>query len=203
MAGTATALPVTYTVDLSATAPCDALMPTAAHNFFSFLEKIGPYVVPLIAVALAWVLSRKSYVKEISLDNLRRKFDALREIKAVLDNISPNLSKEDLFDKLTRDAEFRKGSSERIQQLFGLRNELMPYIDPEFVEFIDEKLKPLFNVATGVYTYKEEKNDEFATFLVEAITMADSIEKKLTKEYKRHFKSFLREFVGKGRGKTV
>ncbi len=173
------------------------------ENFFSFLEKIGPYVISLIAVWFGWALSKKSYVKEISLDNLRRKFNALRKIKTVLDNIPPNLSKEDLSDRLTRDAEFRKGLSERIQRLFGLRNELMPHIDPEFVEFIDEKFKSLFNIATGVYTYKEEKNDEFAAFLVEATTMADSIEKKLTKEYKRHFNSFLREFVEKGRGKTV
>ena len=168
------------------------------ENFFSFLENIGPYVIPLIAVWLGWVLSRKSYAKEISLDNLRRKFDALRKIKWVLEDIPSNLSKEDLSDRLTTDAEFRGRLSERIQRLFGLRNELMPYIDTEFVEIIDNKLKPLFNVATGVHTYKEEKNEAFAAFLTESTTMADSIEKKLTKEYKRHFKSFLREFIGKG-----
>ena len=105
------------------------------QSFFSFLEKIGLLLIPLFAVYLGWKLSRKSYIEQISLDYLRQRFDALRQIKSVVKDLwsSPNISRQELLEKLNADPGYRKDLSERLIRLFGLRNELIPYIEPEFV----------------------------------------------------------------------
>ena len=92
------------------------------QSFFGFLEKLGLLIVPLIAAYIGWRLSQKTYVRQLLVDTLKSKFDALREIKAVIENIPPDLNKDDLIDRLSHDKDFRNSLTGRMVRLFGLRN---------------------------------------------------------------------------------
>lgn len=157
-------------------------------SFFGFLEKLGLLVVPLIAAYIGWRLSQKTYVRQLLVDTLKNKFDALREIKAVLGNIPPDLNNESLIQRLNHDDEFRNSLTGRMVRLFGLRNELIPFLAPEFVNLIDNKLEPLFTIENGSYTLRLDKIDAFAIFANEARLLVSSIETKLTEEYKKQLK---------------
>ena len=156
------------------------------ESLFNFLEKIGLLVVPLFAAYLGWKLSQKTYIKQLLLDNLKQKFDALRQIKSVIGNIPPNLSKKELIERLSSDSEFCKSLTNRLVRLFGLRNELMPFVDSQFINLIDTRLESLFMIENGAYTCREEKIEEFGNFAEEARSLAGSIEEELTQEYKNH-----------------
>ena len=158
------------------------------QSFFGFLEKIGLLVVPVIAAYIGWRLSQKTYVRQLLVDTLKNKFDALREIKSVIGNIPPDLNKDGLIHRLSIDGNFRDSLANRIVRLFGLRNELIPFIAPEFVDLIDTKLEPLFTIENGSYTLRLEKLPEFAMFADEARLLVSSIEMKLTEEYKKQLK---------------
>jgi len=158
------------------------------QSFFGFLEKLGLLVVPLIAAYIGWRLSQKTYVRQLLVDTLKNKFDALREIKSIIGNIPPDLNKEALLGRLSNDDEFRNSLTGRMVRLFGLRNELIPFIAPEFVDLIDTQLAPLFAIENGSYTFRPEKVEAFATFADEARLLVSSIETKLTEEYKKQLK---------------
>ncbi|MDL2124923.1 MAG: hypothetical protein LWX51_18035 [Deltaproteobacteria bacterium] len=159
------------------------------QSFFGFLEKLGLLVVPLIAAYIGWRLSQKTYVRQLLVDTLKNKFDALREFKSVIGNIPPDLNKEGLIERLSNDDDdFRNSLTLRMVRLFGLRNELIPFISPEFVDLVDTQLAPLFIIENGRYTFRQEKIQAFATFADEARLLAISIETKLTEEYKKQLK---------------
>ena len=101
------------------------------QSFFGFLEKLGLLVVPLIAAYIGWRLSQKTYVRQLLVDSLKNKFDALREIKSVIGNIPPDLNKEGLIERLSNDDDFRKSLTNRMVRFFGLRNELIPLNEPK------------------------------------------------------------------------
>lgn len=153
-------------------------------NFFSFLEKI----LPIFGVYFGWRLGRKTLIKQLLLDNLRQKFDALRQIKSVIENIPSNLDKKQLIDKLNSDSQFCESLTGRLVRLFGLRNELIPFLESEFVDLLDKQLEPLFIIETGRYTFRKEKIEEFANFAKEARSLMVSIEKRLTEEYRNQLK---------------
>ncbi len=158
------------------------------QSFFGFLEKLGLLVVPLIAAYIGWRLSQKTYVRQLLVDTLKNKFDALREIKSVIGNIPPDLNKNDLIKRLSHDKDFRDSLTTRMVRLLGLRNELIPFIAPEFVDLIDTQLEPLFTIENGSYTFRSEKIQAFATFASEARLLVSTIETKLTEEYKKQLK---------------
>lgn len=158
------------------------------QSFFGFLEKLGLLVVPLIAAYIGWRLSQKTYVRQLLVDTLKNKFDALREIKSVMGNIPPDLNKEGLIERLRNDDDFRNSLTSRMVRLFGLRNELIPFIAPEFVDLIDTQLEPLFTIENGIYTFRPEKLQAFAVFADKARLLVSSIETKLTEEYKKQLK---------------
>ena len=158
------------------------------QSFFGFLEKLGLLVVPLIAAYIGWRLSQKTYVRQLLVDTLRNKFDALREIKSIIGNIPPDLNKEDLIERLRNDDDFRNSLTSRMVRLFGLRNELIPFIAPEFVDLIDTQLEPLFTIENGRYNFRPEKLQAFAMFADKARLLVSSIETKLTEEYKKQLK---------------
>jgi hypothetical protein len=158
------------------------------QSFFGFLEKIGLLVVPLIAAYIGWRLSQKTYVRQLLVDSLKNKFDALREIKSVIGNIPPDLNNDGLIERLGNDDDFRKSLTGRMVRLFGLRSELIPFIDPEFVDLIDTQLEPLYTIETGSYTFRAEKLQEFAMFADKARLLISSIETKLIEEYKKQLK---------------
>ena len=158
------------------------------QSFFGFLEKLGLLVVPLIAAYIGWRLSQKTYVRQLVVGALKNKFDALREIKSVLGNIPPDLNREALIERLGSDDDFRNSLTGRMVRLFGLRNELIPFIAPEFVDLIDTQLTPLFVIENGRYTFRTEKVQAFAVFADEARLLVSSVETKLTEEYRRQLK---------------
>jgi hypothetical protein len=112
------------------------------------------------------------------------KFEALREIKSVIANIPPNLSKKELEERLKSDGDFRRNLTNRLVRLFGLRNELMPFIEPEIMDLIDKQLEPLFIIENGLYTFKTEKIPEFAIFAANIKSLVASIEDKYMKSVK-------------------
>jgi hypothetical protein len=158
------------------------------QSFFGFLEKLGLLVVPLIAVYAGWRLSQKTYVRQLIVDTLKNKFDALRAIKEVIGNIPPDLNKEGLIERLSQDMYFRNSLTSRMERLFGLRNELIPFITPEFVDLIDTQLEPLFEIENGSYTFRTDKIEAFALFAHNARSLVLYTETKLTNEYKKQLK---------------
>jgi len=158
------------------------------QSFFGFLEKLGLLVVPLIAAYIGWRLSQKTYVRQLLVDSLKNKFDALREIKSVIGNIPPDLNKDGLIERLDNDDGFRKSLTDRMVRLFGLRNELIPFITLEFVDLIDRQLEPLYNIENGSYIFRPEKLQAFAIFADDARRLVASIETKLTEEFKKQLK---------------
>jgi hypothetical protein len=158
------------------------------QSFFGFLEKLGLLVVPLIAAYVGWRLSQKTYVRQLLVDTLKNKFDALREIKSVIGNIPPDLNKDDLIERLNRDKDFRDSLTTRMVRLLGLRNELIPFIAPEFVDLIDTQLEPLYSIENGSCAFRVERIQAFAIFAAEARLLVSSIETKLTAEYKKQLK---------------
>ena len=158
------------------------------QSLFGFFEKLGLLVVPIIAVYVGWRLSQKTYVRQLVVDTLKNKFDALREIKSVIGNIPPDLNKEGLIERLSDDDDFRNSLTGRMVRLFGLRNELIPFIDPEFVDLIDTQLEPLYTIENGRYTFRPEKLQSFAMFADKARLLVSSIEAKLTEDYKKQLK---------------
>jgi hypothetical protein len=158
------------------------------QSLFQFLEKIALLIVPLLAAYLGWKLSQKTYIKQLLVDTIKQKFDALREIKSVIGNIPPNLSKQELIERLESDSDFRRDLTGRLVRMFGLRNELIPFIETEFIDLIDNRLEPLFIIENGTYTFREEKIEEFANFAADARSLVVSIENKLTTEYRNQLK---------------
>jgi hypothetical protein len=157
-------------------------------EFFGFCGKIGPYVVSLFGVYLGWKLSRRSEARQRYVDNLKQKFAALSQIRAVIDDIPPGLDGSELFTKLDSDDDFCGTLVIRLTRLFGLRNELIPYIDSSFVQLIDQRFKPLFVIQTGTYTFRMEKKRELAAFLAEVSSLVPALEIKLTEDYEKEFK---------------
>ena len=158
------------------------------QSFFGFLEKLGLLVVPLIAVYIGWRLSQKTYVRQLPVGALKNQFDALREIKSVLGNIPPGLNREALIERLGNDDDFRNSLTGRMVRLFGLQNELIPFIAPEFLDLIDTQPTPLFVIENGRYTFRTDKVQSFAVFADEARLLVSSVETELTEEYRRQLK---------------
>jgi hypothetical protein len=157
-------------------------------SFFGFLEKLGLLVVPLIAAYVGWRLSQKSFARQLLVDSLKNKFDALRELKSIIGNIPPDLNEKAIVEKMRNNKEFRESLTGRMVRLLGLRNELIPFIAPEFVELIDSQLEPLYTIENGCYDFKLEKMQEFGVFAERAKRLVSSIEIKLSAEYKEQLK---------------
>lgn len=153
------------------------------HYWCNLLDKFISFVLGLIGVYIGWKLSWKTIVKQNSAKYLQDKFNALSEIKSVVDNIPPHLTKEELCSRL-QEEQFRKRLTGRLVRLFGLRNELISYIEQEFVELIDTKLRPLFISENGHYNFKDEKIDEFVDFSKDIVLYVQSLEKRLKQEQK-------------------
>lgn len=77
-------------------------------SFFGFLEKLGLLVVPLIAAYIGWRLSQKSFARQLLVDSLKNKFDALRELKSVIGNIPPDINEKVLVEKMRNNKDFQE-----------------------------------------------------------------------------------------------
>lgn len=121
-------------------------------------------------------------------DHLQQKFFALREIKSVVGSIPPDLGYKQLLEKLKEDSDFRGTLTRRLVRLFGLRNELIPYIDPEFNQLIDTQFQALYIIRAGAYTFREDRMAEFARVAVRLRALTLSMERTLREEYDKRRK---------------
>ena len=141
-------------------------------------------LMAVAGIGISGQINRQRYFKE----DLEQKFNALREIKTVLDRALPNLDRLKLLEKLKTDPGHCKDLTNSAVRLFGLRNELIPYIESDFVELIDLQLKPLYDIKLGTYTFRQEKVEQFINLIQDLRTMVALNEKKLRSEYKKRLK---------------
>ena len=149
-----------------------------------FLEDLAPSVIPLVSVWLGWQLSTQSQRRQRRLDSLSGAFAALREILHVVENIPANLSAEELQNRLGDD-NFRQNLSDRLVRLFGLRTELIPSLDNEFIALIDRDLRPLYVIETGTYKLRQECIVQFAVTLAKLRDLSNRVERRLVAEYEK------------------
>lgn len=149
---------------------------------------LEPLVVCLGAFAaiVGIAVSAQNKLSKALDDSLTRRLRAVQEVKRIVDNI-PRLSREELFERLSSDPQFRRGLTSRLVRLLGLRTELVPYIEPGIADLIDREFEPLFVVELGKYTFRDEKLDEFITFAERVVEIVHTTEAELTDEYRRRF----------------
>lgn len=152
-------------------------MKELASQLMSLIASIAPAAIPLIAVYIGWKLSSLSERRKRNLDNLEKRFEALRELKKVIDNIPRGLSAEQLALRIRIELDLLKSLETRLVRLFGLRRELIPHLDPKMVTFLDQRFLPLFRVETGSYELKPNVYEEFAKCCEELVNETDFIEK--------------------------
>lgn len=111
-----------------------------------------------------------------------KRFNAIVQIKKVLDNIPPKITTQELIEKLKNNSAFCSNLTGRMKRIFGIRTEQWLYIDPEISNFIDTNLTSLYEIGIGIYDFREEKLNEFAEYILQLREMIDSEEKKLIKK---------------------
>ncbi len=148
----------------------------------SIIDAIGSEVVTVLAVWLGWRLGTSTQRTQRRLDALERRFEALSEIMAVAENVPSPMSYDELVAQLENDDGFRRNMSGRLVRLFGLRNELIGWLDPDIVDFIDDRLRPLYRSGVGKYDLQRDRVGEFATLALELPELVARTERKLLRE---------------------
>ena len=156
-------------------------------EFFSLCEKLAPWIISLVAVWVGWRLNWYSQRKQRSLEYLREKFSALREIKKVIGNVPPDLDRIQLLDKINTEKKFCEDLTGRLVRLFGLRNELIPGIDPSFVALIDKEMQPLYKIENGIYVFRETRTNQLVEFIMNMKSTIGLIEQKLISDYEGYY----------------
>jgi hypothetical protein len=152
-------------------------------ELLAVIEKWGSAIIPLIAVYLGWRLGYYSERRRRELEILEKKIDALRALREVVDNIPRDIKAEELAERMKTDSEFKENLKHRLVRLFGLRRELIPYLDEKITFLIDKRFMPLFLIETGSYDLKADATDAFAKCCEELTIETDNLEKDLTQSY--------------------
>lgn len=152
------------------------------------IEKLGSAIISLLAVYFGWRLGYYSERRRRELEILERKIKALQALREVVDNIPRDIKAEQLAERMRADSEFKKNLEHRLVRLFGLRRELIPYLDEKIIFLIDKRFMPLFLIAAGSYDLKADTINAFAKCCEELIIETDNLEKSLTKSYHKRFK---------------
>jgi hypothetical protein len=149
-----------------------------------------PFIASLMALVTVAGIGLRAQIHQLKAINehLQRKLYALGQIRAVVDNIPQGLEREEVLERLKTDPNLRTRLTGRLVRLFGLRNEFIPYLEPEFVELIDTQFQPFYVIQTGTYTFREEKLEEFVVFMEQLPPLVLSMEKRLMQEYKKSLK---------------
>ena len=149
----------------------------------SIIDAIGSSgVVAVIAVWLGWRLGASTQRTQRRLDALDQRFDALSEIMAVADNVPSHLSYDELVKQLETDDAFWQSMIGRLIRLSGIRLERVGWLDPAIVDFIDDRLRPLYRSGVGKYDLPRDRTREFATVALELLELVARIERKLLRE---------------------
>ena len=153
-------------------------------QLLSIVKEIIPILLPLLGVWLGWRLNSHSQRKQNRLDRLADSFTALKEIRQIAENVPPDLNVDELTKRLGEN-DFCKKLNHRLIRLFGLRTELIPFLDNDIVDFIDNQLRPLYKIETGAYDLRDECVPKFATCCLRLRTLANRVEKRLCDEYEK------------------
>ena len=150
----------------------------------SIIDAIGSSgVVAVIAVWLGWRLGASTQRTQRRLDALDRRFEALSEIMAVADNVPSDMSYDEFVEQLETD-DFRRNMSGRLVRLSGIRRERVGWLDPAIVDFIDDRLRPLYRSGGGEHDLPRDRAREFATVALELPELVARTESKLLGERK-------------------
>jgi hypothetical protein len=106
-------------------------------------------LIPLAAVGLGWLLGTRSQRRQRRLDALDGRFEALRQLMEVADNVPHDVGADGLYQRLTSDAELQRSLGHRLVRLLGLRRELPPYLEPKIREFGQTRRCPYERVCRG------------------------------------------------------
>jgi hypothetical protein len=87
---------------------------------------------------------------------------------------------DELRERLKKEPELLHSLKHRLARLFGLRIELVPYLDQKVASYIDRELGGLYRAETGTYELKPSGEDCFATCCVELVREIDRVERELT-----------------------
>ena len=148
-------------------------------------EPFAASLVALTAILGIGVQAQVKLAKALD-ESLSERLLSIQEIRKVTDNI-PRVTGDELFIKLQNDNEFLSSFTSRLLRIFGLRRELIPVIEPELINLIDDELEPLFNIGVGNYSLKNDKLKQFAMVAVKLAEMVRAIENKLTQEHRKRF----------------
>ena len=148
----------------------------------SIIDAIGSEVVTVLAVWLGWRLGASTQRTQRRLDALDRRFEALSEIMAVADNVPSHLSYDELVTQLETDDKFWGSMSSRLVRLSGIRRERVGWLDPAIVDFIDDRLRPLYRSGVGQFDLPRDRAREFATLALELPELVARTERKLLRE---------------------
>jgi hypothetical protein len=145
-----------------------------------------PFAASLVCLAAILGTAVQAQVKlaKIQDEALTERLNSIREIIRVVDNI-PRVSADGLFRTLDNDKEFRNSLIHRLVRLFGLRRELIPYVEPELITMIDDEFEKFFVVRAGSYNFRDEKLQEFAIFSEKLSKTVREIEKQLIEEHRK------------------
>jgi len=146
-------------------------------------EPFAASIVCLGVILGAGVQARVKLAK-IQDGALSERLNSIMEFMQVTGNI-PRVSADELFQNLENDEELRKSLTSRLVRLFGLRKELIPYIEPELIKLIDDEFVNFYNIRIGTYIFKTEKLREFAIFSENISNTVQHIEKRLTEEHRK------------------
>ena len=146
-------------------------------------------VLTLVGVWVGWRLGASSRRGERRMERLRERMEALAEILKVVDNVPPDIGRQELVERVSRDPEFAKSLSMRLLRLFGLRTELIATIDREIGDFIDERVRPVFEIAVGNYQLRADRISEFAAAAVDLRILTKRVERRLIDEYEQLIES--------------
>ena len=149
-----------------------------------------PFAASLVCLAVILGIGVQAQVKlaKIQDEPLLERLNSIREIMQVIHDI-PRTSADELFKRLDGDEEFRNSLPRRLVRLFGLRSELIPHIEPELIDLIDNELEQFYIIGVGLYTFKKEKLHEFSIVAEKLVSIVWEIEKKLTEEYRIRFRN--------------
>ena len=142
-------------------------------------------LITLGAVFLTWWLTGRSERRRRALDLLEKRFEAFRQLRTVVDNIPRGATVDGLTARLKKEPELLNSLNHRLGRIFGLRIELVPYLDEDVASYIDEDFGCLFQAETGTLELKPGMEDRFARCCVELVAKIDRLETQLIEVHRK------------------
>jgi hypothetical protein len=139
-------------------------------------------VVSGLFTVISQFFERRARQRELWLE---KRFEALRQIKSTLDGIPRDLTVDELATRLKTEPQLLKDLKHRPVRLFGLRNELVPYLDDRIASYIDHSLRCIYHTEAGAFELKAGMEEAFARCCIELIQASDRVEKELVAQRRK------------------